>query len=104
MDGFFNLSTNSVLTNQSMSMGCVGKLGHLFGFLRHNLLILLMDGGQILSHIETSQSELHISFQHKYSSLNWNVIVTYGYDCENGVDECVKQCWNISILPRHRKK
>ena len=27
---------------------------------------------------------------HKYYSLNSNMIVTYGYDCENGVDECVK--------------
>ncbi len=26
----------------------------------------------------------------KYYSLNSNVIVTYGYDCENGVDESVK--------------
>ena len=25
--------------NQSMSIGCVGKLCHLSGFLRHNLLI-----------------------------------------------------------------
>ncbi len=29
----------STFDNQSMSMGCVGKLGHLFGFLRHYLLI-----------------------------------------------------------------
>ncbi len=27
----------------------------------------------------------------KYYSLNSNVIVTYGYDCENGVDESAKQ-------------
>ncbi len=29
----------SIFDNQSMSIGCVGKLGHLFGFLRHYLLI-----------------------------------------------------------------
>ncbi len=28
----------STFDNQSMSIGCVGKLGHLFGFLRHYLL------------------------------------------------------------------
>ncbi len=28
----------STFDNQSMSIGCVGKLGHLFGFLRHDLL------------------------------------------------------------------
>ncbi len=27
-----------LLDNQSMSIRCVGKLGHLFGFLRHYLL------------------------------------------------------------------
>ena len=26
--------------NQSMSIGCISKLGHLSGFLRHNLLII----------------------------------------------------------------
>ncbi len=30
----------STFDNQSMSIGCVGKLGHLFGFLRHYLLTL----------------------------------------------------------------
>ncbi len=30
----------STFDNQSMSIGCVGKLGHLFGFLRHYLLSL----------------------------------------------------------------
>ncbi len=29
----------STFDNQSMSIGCVGKLGHLSGFLRHYLLI-----------------------------------------------------------------
>ncbi len=28
--------------DQSMSIGCVGKLGHLSGFLRHFLLIMLI--------------------------------------------------------------
>ena len=28
----------STFDNQSMNIGCVRKLGHLFGFLRHNLL------------------------------------------------------------------
>ncbi len=28
----------STFDNQSMSIGCVGKLGHLSGFLRHYLL------------------------------------------------------------------
>ncbi len=28
----------STFNDQSMSIGCVGKLGHLFGFLRHYLL------------------------------------------------------------------
>ncbi len=28
----------STFDNQSMSIGCVGKLGHLFVFLRHYLL------------------------------------------------------------------
>ena len=28
----------STFDNQSMSIGCIGKLGHLFGFLRHYLL------------------------------------------------------------------
>ncbi len=28
----------STFDNQSMSIGCVGKLGHLFGLLRHYLL------------------------------------------------------------------
>ncbi len=28
----------SIFDNQSMSIDCVGKLGHLFGFLRHYLL------------------------------------------------------------------
>ncbi len=31
----------STFDNQSMSIGCVGKLGHLSGFLRHYLLIKL---------------------------------------------------------------
>ena len=37
----------------------------------------------------------------KYYSLNSNVIVTYGYDCENGVDESVKTMLilNQSELP-----
>ncbi len=30
----------STFNDQSMSIGCVGKLGHLSGFLRHYLLIL----------------------------------------------------------------
>ncbi len=29
----------STFDNQSMSIGCVGKLGHLFGLFRHYLLI-----------------------------------------------------------------
>ncbi len=36
---------------------------------------------------------------HKYSSLNWNAIVTYGYDCENGVDECVKIMLTFAGFP-----
>ncbi len=31
----------STFDNQSMSIGCVGKLGHLFGFLRHYILRVL---------------------------------------------------------------
>ena len=31
----------STFDNQSMSIGCVGKLGHLFDFLRHYLLNLV---------------------------------------------------------------
>ncbi len=33
-----DLAFKSTFDNQSMSIGCVGKLGHLFGFLRHYLL------------------------------------------------------------------
>ncbi len=29
----------STFDNQSMSIGCIGKLGHFFGFLRHYLLM-----------------------------------------------------------------
>ena len=36
-----NLVFMSTFDNQSMSIGCVGKLGHIFGFLRHYLLIPL---------------------------------------------------------------
>ncbi len=36
-----NLVFMSTFDNQSMSIGCVGKLGHLFGFLQHYLLIAL---------------------------------------------------------------
>ncbi len=28
----------SIFNDKSMSIGCVGKLGHLFGLLRHHLL------------------------------------------------------------------
>ncbi len=35
----------------------------------------------------------------KYYSLNSNVIVTYGYDCENGVDESVKSNADIPWIP-----
>ncbi len=34
------LVIESTFDNQSMSIGCVGKLGHRSGFLRHYLLIL----------------------------------------------------------------
>ncbi len=34
----YNVYFMSTVGNQSMSIGCVGKLGHLFGFLRHYLL------------------------------------------------------------------
>ncbi len=33
------LVIKSTFDNQSMSIGCIGKLGHLFGLLRHYLLI-----------------------------------------------------------------
>ncbi len=32
----------STFDSHSMSIGCVGKLGHLFGFLRHYLLIICL--------------------------------------------------------------
>ena len=35
----------STFDNQSMSIGCVGKSGHLFGFLRHYLLNIENDNG-----------------------------------------------------------
>ena len=41
---------NGTFDNQTMSIGCVGKLGDLFGFLRHYLLILFGLGGQLMSH------------------------------------------------------
>ncbi len=37
---WWNYLFMSTFDNQSMSIGCVGKLGHLFGFLRHYLLNL----------------------------------------------------------------
>ncbi len=33
---------HTLVMNQGMSIGCVGKLGHLFGFLRHYLLTLML--------------------------------------------------------------
>ena len=38
----------STFDNQSMSIGCVAKLGHLFGFLRHYLLNVLNVGKKII--------------------------------------------------------
>ncbi len=35
-------ANEQVVERSSMSIGCVGKLGHLSGFLRHYLLILLV--------------------------------------------------------------
>ncbi len=35
----------------------------------------------------------------KYYSLNSNVIVTYGYDCANGVDESIKSNADIPWIP-----
>ncbi len=37
--------------NQSIRIGCVGKLGHLFGFLRHYLLIICRGMVQIFTNI-----------------------------------------------------
>ena len=36
----YGLVFMSTFVNQTMSIGCVGKLWHLFGFLRHYLLIV----------------------------------------------------------------
>ncbi len=40
----------STFDNQSMSIGCVGKSGHLFGFLRHYLLTIWMRPWANLAH------------------------------------------------------
>ncbi len=42
----------STFDNQSMNIGCVGKLGHLFGFLRHYLLNTLLYNFTTGNHIE----------------------------------------------------
>ena len=48
----------STFDNQSMSIGCVGKSGHLFGFLRHYLLRLQ---GTYATKWSKNQTPLHIS-------------------------------------------
>ncbi len=47
----------STFDNQSMSIGCVGKLGHLFGFLRHYLLIF--KSGTSINFIPTLISQMN---------------------------------------------
>ncbi len=47
-------------------------------------------------------SDCNLAFR-KYYSLNSNVIVTYGYDCENGVHECVKTMLIFAGFPAHDK-
>ncbi len=57
-----DLVFTSTFHNQSMSIGCVGKLGHLFGFLRHYLLrIHWLQGPNIRSPLQKPQRLISFS-------------------------------------------
>ncbi len=55
--------------------------------------------GQVLLCFSFGSKHKTVEVAPKYYSLNSNVIVTYGYDCENGVDESVKTMLIIPGFP-----